>query len=206
MRSLGNLRDLKLYIFSMTHEDVDILGSISTLLFLKLETLYGANGRIFIRGFRSLKYFSLRIFYCGTCLEFEARSMPKLDHLKLEFCGHDACNFGIQHLSTLTKIEVIITKGDLHSADTVGTLVTTAIETLPNHPTLSFVYQQSPAQCVHFGKFVESVSHLSLIFSLVVLLFGLCFMCFSGISNSTSRTKKRMMKKRNKEVLPTGSA
>lgn len=36
MRSLGNLRDLELYIFSMTHEDVAILGAIPTLLFLKL--------------------------------------------------------------------------------------------------------------------------------------------------------------------------
>lgn len=82
--------------------------------------------------------------------------MPKLEHLKLEFCGHDAHDFGIQHLSTLTKVEVIINKGDLHSADTVGMLVTDAIETLPNHPTLSFVYQQTYAQCVHFLKFVKS--------------------------------------------------
>lgn len=89
-------------------------------------------------------------------MEFEARSMTKLDHLKLEFCGHDARDFGIQHLTSLTKVEVIISKGDLHSADTVGILVTTAIETLPNHPTLSFVYQQSHAQCVHFEKFIES--------------------------------------------------
>lgn len=35
-------------------------------------------------------------------------------------------------------------------------LVTDAIETLPNHPTLSFVYQQTYAQCVHFLKFVKS--------------------------------------------------
>lgn len=42
---------------------------------------------IFIRGFRSLKFFSLRIFYCGTSLEFESGSMPKLEHLKLNSVG-----------------------------------------------------------------------------------------------------------------------
>jgi hypothetical protein len=118
MASLGNLVVLKLnYIICLRPEDVDILGAIPTLVFLKLATAGGTNGRITVHGsngFRSLKYLSLRTFCCGTMLEFQVGSMPKLEHVKLRIavhkreCMNGASDLGIQHLSALSKVEVEI--------------------------------------------------------------------------------------------------
>ncbi|TKW08723.1 hypothetical protein SEVIR_6G042600v4 [Setaria viridis] len=84
MGSPGNLVVLKLTIICLRPEDVEILGAIPSLLFLELKTAGGTKGRIIVRGnngFRSLKYFSLRICYCGTALEFQVGSMPNLDQM-----------------------------------------------------------------------------------------------------------------------------
>ncbi|XP_062192601.1 disease resistance protein RGA5-like [Phragmites australis] len=163
MGSFGNLGVLKLYIMCLRPEDVEILGAIPSLLFLKLSTHGGTNGRIIVHesnGFRSLKYFFLCIDNCGTALEFEVGSMPKLEHVKLEFCVHKmeclngASNFGIQHLSALSKVEVIIRGNSRYDSDyddgtikCVTSAIKTAVETLPNHPTIrtDYIYP-----CVHF--------------------------------------------------------
>ncbi|WVZ94837.1 hypothetical protein U9M48_040678 [Paspalum notatum var. saurae] len=87
MGSLGNLSMLEIRIFLVRPEDVEILGKIPSLLFLKLSTIGGTNGKIVVHGhntFRSLKYFCLRIYCCGTLVEFEFESMPKLEHVKLK--------------------------------------------------------------------------------------------------------------------------
>ncbi|KAK1609160.1 hypothetical protein QYE76_032833 [Lolium multiflorum] len=108
MRLLQNLRELELYVVTVRPEDVAILGSVPTLLFLTLKTFNGTDGRILLHGFSSLKYLCLELLYCGTSLEFEAGSMPRLEHLKLEFrvhrmdCLNGSSNFGIQHLSALS--------------------------------------------------------------------------------------------------------
>ena len=116
MASLGNLVVLKLHcILCLRPEDVEILGAIPSLLFLELATAGGTNGRITVHGrngFRGLKYLSLRIGSCGTILEFQVGSMPKLEHVKLMFpvhkreCLNGASDLGIQHLSALSKVEV----------------------------------------------------------------------------------------------------
>ncbi|KAL6659386.1 hypothetical protein ACP70R_003426 [Stipagrostis hirtigluma subsp. patula] len=161
MGSLGSLQLLHLTILCVRLEDVEILGAIPSLLFLKLHTAGGTGGRIVVHGgngFRSLKYFSLEISCCGTALEFEAGSMPKLEHVKLELhvhkmaCLNGASSFGIQHLSALRKVEVKI-KGDCSSDDSnydltidtddrcvrhVASAIVAAVESLPNRPTLSF--------------------------------------------------------------------
>jgi len=84
MASLGNLVVLKLKcILRLGPEDVEILGAIHSLLFLVLQTAGGTNGRITVHGrnrFRRLKYLYLDIFRCGTALEFQVGSMPKLEH------------------------------------------------------------------------------------------------------------------------------
>ena len=113
MASLGNLVVLKLHaIICFRPEDVDILGAIPSLLFLELATVGGTNGRITVHGrngFRSLKYLYLTIHYCGTALEFQVESMPKLEHLMLDLrvhrrkCVNGASDLGIQHLSALSK-------------------------------------------------------------------------------------------------------
>jgi hypothetical protein len=115
MASLGNLMVLKLnYIICMRPEDVEILGAFPSLLHLEVETIGCTNRRIIVRsnGFRSLKYFSLCIYCCGTTLEFKVGSMPNLEHVKLTFGVHEegflngASSLGIQHLSALSKVEV----------------------------------------------------------------------------------------------------
>uniref|UniRef100_A0A0D9X4X9 NB-ARC domain-containing protein n=1 Tax=Leersia perrieri TaxID=77586 RepID=A0A0D9X4X9_9ORYZ len=60
--SLGSLTELQLWIHKMGPSDVEILGAIPCLRFLKIKTLCGINGRIIIcsnKGFRSLTYYSL---------------------------------------------------------------------------------------------------------------------------------------------------
>ncbi|CAM0884469.1 unnamed protein product [Alopecurus aequalis] len=170
MSLLENLRELNLYIFSMRSEDVVILGAIPSLLFLELRTFFGADGRILVAGFRSLKYFNLEILCCGTLLEFEAGSMSNVEHLKLELrvhkreCLNGASDFGIRHLSALTKVEISIygdTDGlyDLSEdviVQCVADRLENAMKKLPKHPTLSF-FPGGLSPCLHFGKFIESV-------------------------------------------------
>ncbi|CAO2041863.1 unnamed protein product [Urochloa humidicola] len=169
--SLGNLGVLELHIICITQDDVKILGGIPSLLFLELSTAGGTNGRIIvhdINGFRNLKYFALAIDACGTALKFESGSMPMLEHLKLRFpvhkmmCLNGASNFGIQHLSTLSKVEVeircicndeisVLAENDGISEDvkSVSSAITAAVEILPNHPTLRFE-TRFDSDCAHF--------------------------------------------------------
>jgi len=165
MGSLVNLSVLKLAVICVRPEDVEILGEIPSLLFLNLDCVGGTGGRIVFpgnSGFRSLKYFSLRIDKCGTSLEFEAGSMPKLEHVKLEFNAHEmeclngASSLGMQHLSSLNKAEIEIgsdwyeydadynpVEDDDDTARCISRAINAAIETLPNRPTASFVYSYS---------------------------------------------------------------
>ncbi|TKW08711.1 hypothetical protein SEVIR_6G041900v4 [Setaria viridis] len=171
MGSLGNLEVLELLFICVRPEDVEILGAIPSLLFLELTTTGGSNRRIFIHGnngFRILKYFSLFITGCGTSLEFEEGSMPKLEHIKLALpvhnmeCLNGASNFGIQHLSALSKIEVKISGN--HISDTnydpmndnddgiiryVAAAIDAAVNTLPNRPTIRFETEHR-VHCEHF--------------------------------------------------------
>lgn len=171
MGSLGNLEVLELLFICVRPEDVEILGAIPSLLFLELTTTGGSSRRIFIHGnngFRILKYFSLFITGCGTSLEFEEGSMPKLEHIKLALpvhnmeCLNGASNFGIQHLSALSKIEVKISGN--HISDTnydpmndnddgiircVAAAIDAAVNTLPNRPTIRFETEHR-VHCEHF--------------------------------------------------------
>ncbi|KAL6659390.1 hypothetical protein ACP70R_003430 [Stipagrostis hirtigluma subsp. patula] len=178
MGSLGSLQLLELgAILCVRPEDVEILGAIPSLFFLKLGTIGGTGGRIVVHGgngFRSLKYFSLEIVGCGTALEFEARSMPKLEHVSLMFrvhkmaCLNGASSFGIQHLYALRKVEVKIdgdcrydsnydpaTDTDDGSVRRVASAINAAVETLPNRPTLSFKTERSSG-CGHFECFLRT--------------------------------------------------
>ncbi|KAG2577094.1 hypothetical protein PVAP13_6NG081590 [Panicum virgatum] len=161
MDSLGNLMLLKLhYIICLRPEDVEILGALPSLLFLELATIGGTNGRITLHGrngFRSLKYLYLGIYHCGTALEFQVGSMPKLEYVKLMFpahkreCLNGASDLGIQHLSALSKVEVKIygNCGNDNNYDPtedkndgavrwVASAINGAIMTLPNSPTIRF--------------------------------------------------------------------
>ncbi|OEL15022.1 hypothetical protein BAE44_0023959 [Dichanthelium oligosanthes] len=177
MGSLGNLGVLKLLIFCLRPEDVEILGAIPSLLFLNIKTFGGSNGRITvhgINGFRSLKYFSVHIFCCGTALEFEVGSMPNLEHVKLAFRLHKsqclnngASSLGIQHLSAIIKVEVKIISNVYRMRDEsnydptedgnddavrgVARAINGAIMTLPNRPTVRFK-TATEWQCERFER------------------------------------------------------
>lgn len=182
--SLSNLRELKLYIYCIRSEDVEILGAIPSLVYLKLKTFYGSNGRISIpgyKGFRCLKYFSLVMMSCGTAPEFEAGSMPELEHLKLTFflhkveCLNGASDFGIQHLSSLNVVEVDINgfladhkeynpEDDTEGSNVVRCVtskIEAAVGTLPNRPACSFQLAKNYGRLGSFHGLTETVSHLS---------------------------------------------
>ncbi|VAH14296.1 unnamed protein product [Triticum turgidum subsp. durum] len=177
MSLLRNLRELEIYVVSVRPEDVRILGSIPTLLILKLKTFNGTDGRILIHGFSNLKYFHLELLYCGTSLEFEEGSMPRLEHLELEFrvhqmdCLNGSLNFGIQHLSALRKVEVCIF-GNFGNKDnamagleccfgkSIGILIEADIEMLPNCSSFLLQYGNvayGNVACEHYTKMVSSL-------------------------------------------------
>ncbi|CAD6266047.1 unnamed protein product [Miscanthus lutarioriparius] len=177
MGSLVNLSVLKLAVICVRPEDVEILGEIPSLLFLNLDSVGGTGGRIVFpgnSGFRSLKYFSLRIDKCGTSLEFQAGSMPKLEHVKLEFNAHECLNgassLGIQHLSSLNKAEIEIGSYwyeydvDYNPVEDdrddpvrcISRAINAAIETLPNRPTASFKIQA--VDCKHFESALRELN------------------------------------------------
>ncbi|CAL5003754.1 unnamed protein product [Urochloa decumbens] len=173
MSSLGNLKELELSVYCIGKEDLEILGAIPSLVSLELVTLCGTNGRIVFsgnNGFRNLKYFSLYIMSCGTATKFEAGSMPKIEHLKLKFCVHKmeclngGSNFGIQHLSTLMKVEVVI-RGDCvldiydnDIVESVARAIKAAVETFNNRPTIVFETEDDDNYCIHFKSRLERIN------------------------------------------------
>ncbi|CAL5003757.1 unnamed protein product [Urochloa decumbens] len=172
MGSLGNLVVLKLNaILCLRPEDVGILAAIPSLFSLELVTVGGTKGRIIIHGnngFRSLKYFSLRIYFCGTALDFQVGSMPKLEDVKLKFgvhkreCLNGASSLGIQHLCSLSKVHVkiygnCIPDGNYDPTEDendgairwIASAINSAVVTHPNRPTVRF--ETKPAEvCAHF--------------------------------------------------------
>jgi hypothetical protein len=104
--------------------------------------------------------------------------MPKLEHVKLEFNAHEmeclsgASSLGIQHLSSINKVEIIISSDwpgygydrnnypveddDLDDpVPCISRAINAATETLPNRPTARFKILGG-VDCHHF----ESVSSL----------------------------------------------
>ncbi|CAL5003760.1 unnamed protein product [Urochloa decumbens] len=181
MGSLGNLVVLKLNaILCLRPEDVEILAAIPSLLFLELLTAGGTNGRITVHGrngFRSLKYFSLLFYCCGTALDFQEGSMQNLEHVKLMFhvhkreCLNGASSLGIQHLSALSKVEIKISGNCVDdknyeptdrfsqatvpcvwnggAANWVASAINSAVMSHPNRPTVRFE-TTSAEVCEHF--------------------------------------------------------
>ncbi|KAL6639946.1 hypothetical protein ACP70R_022256 [Stipagrostis hirtigluma subsp. patula] len=110
MRSLINLQHLKLYVRNISQEDVKMLESMPILLTLVLSSETALEERLVIscQGFQNLTFFK---FHCDRVgLTFEAGSMSKLEHLRIVISAFQmkspdgSFDFGIQHLSCLTKI------------------------------------------------------------------------------------------------------
>ncbi|CAO2189582.1 unnamed protein product [Urochloa humidicola] len=177
MGSLGNLVVLELERMNcLRPEDVDILGAIPSLFSLILVAAGGTKGRIIINGsngFRSLKYFSLHIGCCGTAVDFQVGSMPKLEHVNLEFvvhkreCLNGASSLGVQHLSSLSKVHVKIHGNCYYDSNYdptedendgaikwVASAINGAVVTHPNRPTVKFETKRSEV-CDHFEYIIK---------------------------------------------------
>lgn len=96
--------------------------------------------------------------------------MPKVEHLKLKFsvhkmeCLNGVSNFGIQHLSTLTKVEAF-TRGDdawdiydNEIVESVANDIKAAVETLNNRPTIVFETEDDDNYCIHFKSRLERIN------------------------------------------------
>lgn len=120
--SLANLKKLYIYDGKMEQQDLEMVGSISTLVkfglwghYRKVPIIISSSG-----GFQSLQKFQLGHF---KDVMFEAGAMPNLKELvamvdlsllKYLSSGFD---FGIQHLASLTSISVTIDCGGVKAGD-----------------------------------------------------------------------------------------
>uniref|UniRef100_A0A0A9BKP2 Uncharacterized protein n=1 Tax=Arundo donax TaxID=35708 RepID=A0A0A9BKP2_ARUDO len=110
---LDSLAILKLDVRELEDEDMDVLGELPALILLELWVVALRKEKIIIKGvgFQSLRAFQL---WSGLpCLAFQELSMPKLEHLELEFsaCGatsYGSTHSGIEHLPSLRIVGVEI--------------------------------------------------------------------------------------------------
>lgn len=118
---LDRLTELKLDVWELEDEDLDLLAHLPALLQFHLWVVPLRKEKIVIKetGFRSLVLFLL---WSGLpCLSFQEKSMPKLETLKLMYsaCGaelYGSTHSGIQHLKSLKNVHVeIYTAGAIQS-------------------------------------------------------------------------------------------
>ncbi|KAF7097432.1 hypothetical protein CFC21_099250 [Triticum aestivum] len=145
--SLVNLQKLVVPMWEVGEEDLVILGSLPDLRHLSLTALAAGSkeGRLRVtqsHGFPSLINFQIGGEECALGLVFEAGSMPKLQHLELEFDVEETSSvtdggfdFGIKHLSCLTSTTVRSTY-DESIRPTLEAAMERCIYDHPNRPML----------------------------------------------------------------------
>ncbi|WVZ50016.1 hypothetical protein U9M48_001315 [Paspalum notatum var. saurae] len=108
---LGRLAELKLDVWDLEDEDLDLLGELPALLHLQLWVVPLRKDKIAVKetGFHSVV--SFRLWSGLPCLIFHEKSMPKLETLELMFsaCGAEAygsTHSGIKHLNSLKNVTV----------------------------------------------------------------------------------------------------
>ena len=158
MGSLYHLEKLMLEVGEMEQKDLDILGELPSLLYLFFAVIECPKEMLTFRestGFHCLKYLEVGNFRNGAVmLEFQAGSMPRLEHLKLDIHTSDStlCGCyvsGIEHLNMLTRVRNLIFKEPDQDgvATDVESAITSAVDKLPNNPTLRI--EVSPVFPVH---------------------------------------------------------
>ncbi|XP_037446341.1 disease resistance protein RGA5-like [Triticum dicoccoides] len=141
--SLANLQKLRIVRGKIEQQDIEMFGTISTLVKFQLALDSEDPISIIIRseGFQQLQMFVLKWF---NGLKFEAGSMPSLKVLqllvhvrKLKDCGNDF-DFGIQHLASLGSLHVDIFCLGAKAADVEALEhgLKSMVEANPNHPAL----------------------------------------------------------------------
>lgn len=122
MPPLGNVTHIDIEVVELDQRALHQLGKFPNLVFLKLVSTgmnsqsEGEKSRHAVsvdRGFSCLKVFSFTCGSGGTKLQFSSSAMKELQRLSLEFSAHELslhgnfC-FGINHLSSLTRVHVTI--------------------------------------------------------------------------------------------------
>ncbi|XP_039790562.1 disease resistance protein RGA5-like isoform X2 [Panicum virgatum] len=158
MGSLNHLEKLALEVGEMEQKDLDILGELPSLLYLFFAVIECPKEMLTFRestGFHCLKYLDVgNILNGAVMLEFQAGSMPRLEHLELAIHTSDStlCGCfvsGIEHLNMLTRVRILIFKEPDQDgvATDVESAITSAVDKLPNNPTLRI--EVSPVFPVH---------------------------------------------------------
>ncbi|KAG8089650.1 hypothetical protein GUJ93_ZPchr0011g27245 [Zizania palustris] len=146
MSIVDSLIHLELYISRMERSDIDMLKGISTLLYLRLVfTGHAPNGAPTIdsQGFQDLKELHLLVFISGTWPVLTPGAMQKLQKYHLTFklqkaqCDSGVLDFGLQHLSNLQHVCVMIIPSGATSEETLVAedAIRSAISIHPNKPT-----------------------------------------------------------------------
>uniref|UniRef100_A0A0D9WYI7 Uncharacterized protein n=1 Tax=Leersia perrieri TaxID=77586 RepID=A0A0D9WYI7_9ORYZ len=141
--SLTNLQYLHIYVKRIDQDDLRMLGSIPSL------TIYSLCFR-FSEGFQCLKFFKIHSDRIG--LVFEAGSMPKLEYLRILISAFHvkswdgSFDFGIQHLSCLTKVYAYINCYGLaaEEAEAAVNAIMISVDTIANRPTLQIDRRFAP--------------------------------------------------------------
>jgi hypothetical protein len=148
MVSLVNLVKLRTHGVEIEQQDLEMVGSISTLLYLELNNKSCVRSVISSMGFQQLHTLWLNLTV--RWLMFEAGAMPNLKRLcilieldKLEYSGGGAGfdGFGLHHLSALDSVSVMFLRVDLKMAsiqDSVAVDLKNMVDAHPNSPALHF--------------------------------------------------------------------
>uniref|UniRef100_A0A0E0LK72 Uncharacterized protein n=1 Tax=Oryza punctata TaxID=4537 RepID=A0A0E0LK72_ORYPU len=150
--SLANLQYLHIYNKRIDQEDLRMLGSIPSLLTLYLFSDEAPEEKLTIssQGFQFLKFFKIHCYHMG--LVFEAGSMAKLEYLHILISAFQVkswdgnFDFGIQHLSCLTKVYAYINCYGLtaEEAEAAMNAIMVSVDTIPNHPKLQIDRRYAP--------------------------------------------------------------
>uniref|UniRef100_A0A0D9Y4L5 NB-ARC domain-containing protein n=1 Tax=Oryza glumipatula TaxID=40148 RepID=A0A0D9Y4L5_9ORYZ len=150
--SLANLQYLHIYVKRINQEDLRMLGSIPSLLTLYLFSDEAPEEKLTItsQGFQSLKFFKIHCYHMG--LVFEAGSMAKLEYLHILISAFQvkswdgSFDFGIQHLSCLTKVYAYINCYGLtaEEAEAAVNAIMVSVDTIPNCPKLQIDRRYAP--------------------------------------------------------------
>ncbi|GJM87661.1 hypothetical protein PR202_ga03639 [Eleusine coracana subsp. coracana] len=146
MGSMNHLEKLVLGVEEIEQKDLDILGNLQSLLYLFLMLVEYPKGGLTFReskGFQGLRYLGTHCYPRGVMLAFESGSMLRLEHLQFDIytCDSIICssyNFGIEHLKSLTMIDVTIRyikqcEDDMKKAETA---IRNVVNKLPKNATL----------------------------------------------------------------------
>uniref|UniRef100_A0A0E0RFU4 Uncharacterized protein n=1 Tax=Oryza rufipogon TaxID=4529 RepID=A0A0E0RFU4_ORYRU len=149
MLSLVNLAHLDIYFQRIKQEDLSVLGSISTLLYLRLKLHFVPDERLCISSqqFQSLMEFRF-IYYEGGGLRmlFQQEAMAKLRRLQIRFRAEEmesnaGFEFSFHHLSSLEDLHATIScyRATRSSVEAAEAAIRNAASIHPGHLKVSII-------------------------------------------------------------------